>query len=519
MDPVGNATSNPGISPSYQSNKISGKNINLLNGFVLEEGTILFNGKNWRIASGDYAVINGVEIVGGEIDPENPKTLAKKYAVDLFFDGKEHANSERYISLNVAQKRIVMGSKSKGEYFEFNPSVTATFRQNNPFIPMDITDVSEISVFSPDGNIALTIENRDRSGLIPKIKIKGDKSASAVIRNGWLRTTANVAGEIYITKRTVAVQSLTWESTGVPYEVVVNDPLNSSVLLKVRTEDGSRNGKFLEETVEGDRLILNNYDEVGVFNGNSYLPAPNFPPHPPAVSIHENQKKYALKDFNEAFPDIEFKGAASSRNVKIAMDYIHSLPKNYLEGLNSIRFVCELEFYRYFDNPDVRAVTYKGELRLNVSLLLARDFYHEMGHIVIEELLSAPRAWPTISWQGFSVEKSFKDQWLEISGDIYGKCLTKDNKGLLKWKYSQAEGATPWAGYGFVTLYSAKNWKEDVAEYISMIKTNPELFRLLFRKDTGNPESVWRHKLDLMLRFNLITPSEYNRVMITYPMQ
>ena len=115
--------------------KISGKNVKLPGGHVLQEGELSYNGKNFYVKNGNEATIEGVEI----------KNVHEN--TNIFFDGKRHEGN--YISMDFENKKLVAGVEkgSEGEYseFEYN-SFVAEFKEDNPFINIDVvkTRVSEI---------------------------------------------------------------------------------------------------------------------------------------------------------------------------------------------------------------------------------------------------------------------------------------------------------------------------------------------------------------------------------------
>lgn len=145
---------------SLTSNQIilTGKNIHLPNGNILNSGSLLFENGNSYISTyqkwgSEFLSIDGIE-------------FRSTYKVRVFFDGNAHTDiSENYISLNANEKRMHLLANEGTGFLEF--------KKDNPFLRFD-NENSHFkidTVLGPrDGKLELEISNPNSENL-PKLKI------------------------------------------------------------------------------------------------------------------------------------------------------------------------------------------------------------------------------------------------------------------------------------------------------------------------------------------------------------
>ena len=136
---------------SPTSGLVSGENIKLANGDFIS-GNWKYSNGNMLISSGEQINLNGLEIT-------NTKN-SNKNDLSVFFDGLKHSGR----SISLGDKNLFISSPDyEGPLVEFT--------KDNPYIKIEDTDYTALKL-GKDSEIA--IQNRDLSGLIPKMDVKGD---------------------------------------------------------------------------------------------------------------------------------------------------------------------------------------------------------------------------------------------------------------------------------------------------------------------------------------------------------
>ena len=311
--------------------KIRGSSMPLPNGAVLQSGTVSFKNGVWFVAKGDKAVINGVQII--------TEDSGIQWRVDLFFDGKEHRASERYVSFDISQKIVVIGSKARDN------NTVVSFLNSNPFIPIDPNDDVRIEA----KGAVMTVKSRKINGLIPKITIKAmNGEGVATINNGWIQAGIAAKGIVSLSLGRGGHHNLSSQSaTTAPFEVVLLDGVGNPKKLKgykPRLDTNSSEKVILD----GYHLIFNNYTQVGILPLGSTARKTHikgFVPFKVDMSLAANTKRYTTNDFHVLYPKIKLSGHIDATNVKLSIDYLRSLPSKVRKSIRGVDFPTKWKSY------------------------------------------------------------------------------------------------------------------------------------------------------------------------------
>ena len=66
---------------------------------------------------------------------------------------------------------------------------------------------------------------------------------------------------------------------------------------------------------------------------------------------------------------------------------------------------------------------------------------------------------------------------------------------------------------GFIRAYGTVRFEEDMATYHEKIN-NPSFFKPLIDPESSTYNILYQQKLDLLLKYKYITPSEYEAIMV-----
>jgi len=490
--------------------KITGNGFHLPNGAILNQGTISFKDGQWFIAKGDSAVISGIKIINED--------SGETWKVDLFFDGKEYRESKTFFSIDVNQGKLSIGSKAT-----FYVSVIS-LGKDNPFVPIDKSD--DVKIGTERGK-TLTIENRTKAGLIPKITIKTPNGKGyATINNGWIQVGIAAKGIVCIGLGRGGSHNLARQSpTTAPFEMVLVDNAGHPKMLETHnTSDAlnTRYGGFKKVAGQGYRLIFNNYSQVGLLDLGQETRTKfidGFGPFKIDTSLSGNTKEYTIKDFQTFFPNISLTGNIDSTNIKLAIDYLLSLPPKMLASIKGIDFPV------IWESAGLAYATSDGIIHLMRATFDMFSFQHECAHILTFHLenkiveganatLTAVGLKPITNVLTKVKKQSFKGRWQSIAGDVYSKYIDPDTKYNINpgWKKN---GLDDGPRHGCVKSYGSKDFYEDVATFVEQIWKNPEFFSPLVNPKSASYDPRYKQKLALLLEYGFINKAQYDKVIST----
>ena len=460
------------------------------------------------------------------------------YQKNLFlsFTGKEY--SENFISLDLKNKKLIANAISDGN-FEFG------FKEGNPFLPVEKGDLLAFRTFFDGGEIS--IQNRDKEGLIPEVEI--------TINKGGLISEAN--GPFYfdfVKGEEFKVKPLGFEQNTVPMTVVVYNSEGKNIL---GTEK------------EPKKLIISNFNEFSTIplrETEGIVEEPDFAPGKISERLYFNYQQYGKKEFKEAFPNIELVGELDSPSVKRTIDNIKRLPPKVKNSIKAIELLSEKTFAARFPDNSGEALALEEGIVMKKTKMYEPFFYHEGAHMLthryntnpeveenkevvqyvlknVKELASKNKisikldekdvflsdvssgvpfinVFPKFEKEGdkekfFSLwaegkvkpilteagkireEKSFVGQWKRIAGDVYGVDPISKEKIPGITFFSWADGSqTPLNGV--IRPYGATNWNEDISTFVEKVYTGPDFYIPLIDPKNSAYDKRYLLKLELL---------------------
>jgi len=498
------------------SGKITGENIKLPTGHIMNSGTLSFDKYGTAFLNiEDKVTINNVEIENAYLrDGKN---------LNIFFDGENHEDS--FVSFG---KENLISQNS----FE---KVNILFKEDNPYIKIDGGDKAEIWI-PPSKNNELTkieITNRDQVELIPKVTITGK---AEIIEDSKF---------IYIDERSIYVGEGNKEKfTTSPIEIV-REGKNEKIFIDnanriamgvpeneeefVSSQDGI-NTKF-------SARIKYNYiepEDIKILTGKNIK----------FYDISEGSQDMVLLKFRDWYETLTPELKESFDTIKINDDIFK---RGVLSKENAVAFAgldksatfrSDIFSYEIFRHELTHELHYEirekweeeiqKSMEKEINLLKeelnnAREKYHKIQndppiYLGDKKLEIARKEYKKINSQ--FLEKmseygisQFDKEWKQIAGDVYiGKVSIINEENIWEYKENpEYEGPKE----GLVRPYGGKDLMEDVATFNEK-DNSPSFFVNLINPHTekiGGYDIRYSQKLDLKNKYGFISDEEYNAIL------
>jgi hypothetical protein len=204
--------------------ELSGKNIKLPFGAILQEGTLSYSAGNWFVKKGTFATL------------ENIKIDSKTRDVNLYYDGLKHTGN--YISLG------------PDHLFASGDGFSLEFKEGNPYVNIAKTNSF---IITPLNQGTISLSNKDKQKFAPTLVVTGPRTSKlwAKIINGNSEMLISNEGGVLFN----ADYDLSSTYSRIPAEVYILDEDNSNLLY-------GPGGPF---------KITMNKDEIGYSTTNAIL--------------------------------------------------------------------------------------------------------------------------------------------------------------------------------------------------------------------------------------------------------
>ncbi|MBI2091816.1 MAG: hypothetical protein HYT75_02310 [Deltaproteobacteria bacterium] len=421
------------------------------------------------LSEGSYFIHGiGIEINGGPYQ--------------LYSDGNEREESH-YISIGETKAA-----------FRASESLNFVFTVDNPFFLMRESD-RLLGVVRRGASILF--EDRIAEGLISKISIYPDdrsKGSHGVLIDGKL----GIRSDAY-------VAFAEGDYTPVPCEItVVGNEGEEHPLKNLGVKEGD------------ESIVINSYCQVGILGDEGFRPAKGFEHHELMLDLIKNYEDYTLSDYYLFAQGIGLKIllATDSRKdtesceVKRVMNLLAETPQIYKEIIKGIYFRSMKPWEHGMADGKLGLLFMKsGE----ISAARVSSFFHEAAHILIDSMDDKKR-------------EQFRQRWLEIAGDVYGKDVVAEkierwygsDNTYIKWDdttseiYNNADASCSTkttmlnARHGLLEPYGATSVDEDIALYVGEFLEYPESFIPLIDPLSGRYDIRYIQKIGLLIEVGFI---------------
>ncbi|MDP6547380.1 MAG: hypothetical protein QF917_00255 [Candidatus Woesearchaeota archaeon] len=556
--PNGNSVSVPG---TYPSGSLFVATENRIEVVVPEDAetisvpttdTVTVNTQGRDVTLADGTSVNGrLSYDKGQayvMPPENPseKTIIdgliinEKYSrVNVFFDGKEHSESEfQYISMNKQTKELILSSTHTKSETPYGHSVT--FTSENPFVQIEPNDFFSVD-YLKGGQIY--IQNRDEQNLIPKIIVKeyfaleDDYPVTAILINDHFNSKFEKG-------KFSDLQFLPDEAKG-----------KTSTPLSVFYVDSNGNNYLKKESEQ--KIIFSNFNEMAIIPKDKSegwtvtTEEYDYAPSKVSEELYFNNQQISIEQLKAKYPSLKIEGTADSVSLKRISDTLDHLPEELTKSIKTIHLKTDEEFAQDGEPTTTSAyVDNNGEMHLRISSLKEHTIYHELTHVYfhnyknevgvtqlkqeyfdtwkkIDKIKAENPNDPQLSglyqqvgelYDAFDKkrkENPLKKEWLEVVGGdaVYADVLEK-YEGYTVWKdiADKDSDEAQAARNGFVRSYSATNIDEDIATFVEKVYTNPDFYKPLITPNSEKYDVRFKQKLELLKKYGFITPEAYKRI-------
>jgi predicted SprT family Zn-dependent metalloprotease len=466
--------------------------------------------------------------------------INEKYSrVNLFFDGKEHPESEfQYISMNKKTKEIILSSTHTKSDTPYGPSVT--FTRDNPFIQIEQNDFFSVD-YLKGGQIY--IQNRDEQNLIPKIIVKeyftleDDYPVTAILINDHFNSKFEKG-------KFSDMQFLPDEAKG-----------KTSTPLSLLYIDRDGNSYLKKESEQ--KVIFSNFNEMAIIPQDKLegwtVTTEDYDYAPSKVSeeLYFNNQQISIEQLKAKYPSLKIEGAADSVSLKRLSDTLDHLPEELTKTIKTIHLKTDEEFAQDGEPTTTSAYVDKnGDMHLRISSLKEHTIYHELTHVYFHNY-EAGAGVTELKQEYFDIwkkideveaenpndpklhglyqqvgqlydefdkkrkEHPLKKEWLEVvGGEEAYKDVVEKSEGNTAWKdvADKKSEESKTARNGFVRSYSATNINEDIATFVEKVYTNPDFYKPLINPASAKHDIRYKQKLDILYKYGFIKPEAYKGI-------
>ncbi|MBM3247086.1 hypothetical protein FJZ17_00915 [Candidatus Pacearchaeota archaeon] len=562
--PKSSGANNLDSSNSFLDNRIEiiGKNIQLPNGNILNEGVIYTD----NLSEGFFHITSGSKINNLQITvlaPEGSSLLEGHLPPNplIFFDGLSHKDSsETYISMNPNEGLL---------YFSYKDiySHSYNFLKGNPFIRVEENDIFTIQPNNYFSNLEISIKNPQNK--IPSVQIEnfafigevGDYSLPIIINGNQIISIQkdnmvlipnknNAGGEssqvaLLLNLEKSSEDILLMNSFGgvslhkpgnlleryssLDYQYPEGSKAEAISSLKSNFADISFGSLERLSTSQVDELkdyltsmpasLRNSLREIGISEvlGGKDTPAGQITIR--AVSkgegsieltssslpsiIHEASHEKARRIIEEQkIERLEKVLPVICENIK-RQTSVAIKPEDISIDLNRPSMSPYGGFFMLKDN----AVSSRSSQKINQELFLIDNFLNpSLGSKVLDQIKSAVETTPFENeWYAIQPKTDYVPQQANPNSIIVNSAV---NYGVHKW-----EDGTSGPKNGFLSPYSTGSLLEDMAEYTKAAIIEPEIFIDLINPESPRYSPKYRNKLDLLYSRGDISLESYNQIL------
>ncbi|MBI2043664.1 hypothetical protein HYT25_04720, partial [Candidatus Pacearchaeota archaeon] len=193
---------------------------------------------SFKLPSGDIVTSGELSYENGQpfISYHNKKAIIDNVGIDnvaamgsrvyLYFDGQRH--DQDYVSFNLKNKKLILSSSS----FIDNPSTgfyRVSFYENNPFLKIEPGDHV---VMRTDNSGEIEIQNRDATGLVPKVTTRGGYTLDQDHKSIYFWYNKDGVPQTRITPKESILVSSPLDASTSPMELSIFDENNQKILPK-----------------------------------------------------------------------------------------------------------------------------------------------------------------------------------------------------------------------------------------------------------------------------------------------
>ena len=539
-------------SPSIENTPLNTVVYNVMEeNFILPGGNSISGGKLIFNRNGVYlqqlnevrdVMLSGISLQGNALS----KPLR------LFFNGEEQIEiKENYLSLNPSEKKV---------FFHFNVenNMRLDFRDNNPFINIEFPGRG-FTLTPGEAGFDLSINN---AGAVPNLNFKNIQSIGKkanLFENGVLNfqykegmfgkdleVTRN--GQILQDNGVPMVVSFDGEKILGPNEVLFIQKDSSEYTLtknspelleKIKTsmqKDPIRDKAIEDLKYSFPGISFKNLDKLSLSEIQSFKNDLN------GVPEQLISKTHSINFYDTGFANPLANAAAygGSMSIVIKPQYIdtatlihesthnfHTDNPSFYSGLTMVEKEKILQEFndeadKFFIENNIRDST--GIIKLNSEFYPERselNYGSKLTTVPVQETLK--KYLPEISQEFFKIENKYYGRLSKMNNNNFdtkwfvvqkpssylrpGEFIYRE-ESIIPLSLGQAE-----ANLGFISAYGSTKQKEDVAEFVTYIYTDPERFKNLLNFKKNSYAFIYRTKLDLLLEYGFIPLEKYEEIL------
>jgi len=476
-----------------QDIRIKGNDLKLPNGAILEEGYLTYNGKDFFIAKGDSATINGIKIYDSNVDSGadafNIKQILRGVNENVFvyFDSPKKELRESYIAFDISNKKLSMQSKE-------NSRLKLIFTKNNPFIKVETEDSVRIDLLK---DVFISLKNRDEERLYPEIiiKKKSQRYSDCKIKSGEAIVSFYGGTDLGQDKISISNKDLLKTGKNLKSSPLILIPKEHPQKIKIIISDSNQLEIISLETEEKGFRFLQR-EEILTIHSEPYKPVEETN----IIFMPRIKNRETIMERGIMHQELIVAGDLTPTIKQSIMQTITGMPQKLKQSVEGIIVYSEEEWKKErFAHAEAWA--YSGRiLAIRERAVESSVIYHEIAHLLTYQLLKENDFMdPKGIWGGqkkyeeikkLREEKetkgNFGTEWAAIE-NLYGEDRRNyfANQGK---KVAEIYSTPPFNSnnpmYGFTRSYGATSVYEDVATFVEEINKNPELFRHII-----NPKS------------------------------
>lgn len=472
--------------------------------YILETDVIFeFDGEEHTVQADFLSTGELFSTPGGFVQYQGVSLRTSDYVEFTFGEEKENAFS--FVPMDDKSLSIVHNDPTTTLKFSFGP-------KSRDLLGPGLAYGLRMTI--DQGKVILT--NREEEKLAPQIQVYNSKENPKLeIENGK--------------------NLITYEDNKLISKIKTHSSSLSSALT-VELYDQNENPLIISNN-QPQKLIFSRFNEFAIIPSLTQSGFSQVIANEPSVVISErlflDEQRYTPETFKTEFPDIILSGDTDQRAVFLLTDVLRTLPKEYSESLRLMEFYQDKPYFDFLSKtlegiePAAYATPQKT-IGISEYGRSSEIIAHELAHILtfkledLEVLEKMPSFESTIGGGFRQIEEpplSFRELWLNVAGDVYGKELKTDWKKPLSLGTTWADG-TSGPRNGCVEPYGCNDYYEDVATWVEEIyktigKTayfDYEKFGKLLNPKNPNYKNNMR-KLYLLRKYNFITPEQYDSVL------